>query len=96
VQGLDGNLCIETADALGWHSEPRFDAICVTGAVASIPPQFLAWLRPGGRLFVVRGRAPAMEAVLLRNDADGARISSLFETGLGYLAGAAPTPQFQL
>ena len=36
------------------------------------PPRFLQWLRPGGRLFVVRGVSPAMEAVLVRNDVNGA------------------------
>ena len=81
---------IETADALAWDTDRRFDAICVTGAVDAIPPRFLQWLRPGGRLFVVRGRSPAMEAVLVRNDVNGPRIESLFETDLPYLAGAAP------
>ena len=46
-------------------------------------------------MFVVRGRSPAMEAVLLRNDVNGSpRIESLFETDLPYLVGAAPAPRF--
>ena len=53
-------------------TERRFDAICVTGAVDAIPPRFVEWLRPGGRMFVVHGRSPAMEAVLVRNDVNGA------------------------
>ncbi|MET0892175.1 MAG: protein-L-isoaspartate O-methyltransferase, partial [Pseudoxanthomonas sp.] len=72
----------------------RFDAICVTGAMDVVPTQFLQWLRPGGRLFVVRGRSPVMEAVLVHNDVNGPRIESLFETDLPYLAGAAPAPAF--
>jgi protein-L-isoaspartate(D-aspartate) O-methyltransferase len=92
--GLGGNVRIEAADAFSWDTDRRYDAICVTGAVESIPPRFLQWLRPGGRLFVVRGVAPAMEAVLARNDVNDPRIESLFETDLGYLAGAAPTPRF--
>lgn len=92
--GLDNNVRVETADALQWDSPRRFDAICVTGAVDALPPRFLEWLRPDGRLFVVRGRAPAMEAVLLRADADGLHSQSLFETELPYLAGAAPLPAF--
>ncbi|HZV37153.1 MAG TPA: protein-L-isoaspartate O-methyltransferase [Pseudoxanthomonas sp.] len=92
--GLGSNIRIETADALHYATERRFDAVCVTGAVAEVPAQFLQWLRPGGRLFVVRGRSPVMEAVLARNDVNAARIDSLFETDLPYLTGAAPAPQF--
>lgn len=93
--GLGTNVRIETADAFAWQSERRFDAICITGAVDVVPTQFLQWLRPGGRLFVVRGRDPVMEAVIVRADVNGPRVESLFETELSYLKGAAPTPQFQ-
>jgi protein-L-isoaspartate(D-aspartate) O-methyltransferase len=94
--GLGQNIRIETADAFAWQNERRFDAVCVTGAVDAVPARFLEWLRPGGRLFVVRGRAPVMEAVLLRNEVNGQRIQSLFETELPYLVGAAPVPTFAL
>jgi len=93
--GLGNNVRVETGDAFAWTTERRFDAICVTGAVADVPPRFLEWLRPDGRLFVIRGRAPAMEAVLVRNGVNGPRIESLFETELPYLAGAAPAPRFE-
>ncbi|HVJ39097.1 MAG TPA: protein-L-isoaspartate O-methyltransferase [Stenotrophomonas sp.] len=93
--GLGSNVRIETADAFAWQSERRFDAICITGAVDTLPPQFLQWLRPEGRLFVVRGHDPVMEAVLVRADVNGTRVESLFETDLAYLQGAAPTPQFK-
>lgn len=97
--GLGGNVRIETTDALAWNpdGDARFDAICITGAVADLAhaSQFMQWLQPGGRLFVVRGHAPAMEAVLLHNEAT-VRVQSLFETDLPYLAGAAPVPQFRL
>jgi protein-L-isoaspartate(D-aspartate) O-methyltransferase len=93
---LDANVRIEVADALQYRTERRFDAICVSAAVDEIPAQFAQWLRPGGRLFIVQGRAPAMRAVLVRNEVDGKRIESLFETVLPYLVGAAPIPEFQL
>ena len=97
LTGLGSNVRIETADALRWDTERRFDAVCVTGAVDAIPAAFVRWLRPGGRLFVVRGHAPAMEAVCVdaRNGVNDPRIQSLFETELPYLAGAAPAPAFQ-
>lgn len=94
--GLDGNIRVETADALQVRTERRFDAVCVSGAVEAIPPHFLDWLAPNGRMFVVHGRAPAMAAVLVRNQVNARRIESLFETELPYLVGAAPAPEFHL
>lgn len=90
---LGDNVRIETADALHWDTERRFDAIVVTGAMDQLPPAFLKWLRPQGRLFVIHGRAPAMEAVLI--SAEG-KVSSQFETEIGYLRGAEPVAQFSL
>jgi protein-L-isoaspartate(D-aspartate) O-methyltransferase len=92
--GLGNNVRIEQADALTYTTDRKFDAICVTAAVDTVPDRFLEWLRPGGRLFVVRGRSPVMEAVLVHKDVNGPRIESLFETDIAYLAGAAPAPQF--
>jgi Protein-L-isoaspartate carboxylmethyltransferase len=90
------NATVETADALAWQAGERYDAICVTGAVAEIPPRFKEWLAPGGRLFVIHGLSPVMEAALLREDVNGMRTESLFETDLPYLAGGAPAPRFVL
>ncbi len=99
--GCDNNVRVEVADVFAWATERRFDAICVTAAVDTIPSRFTDWLHPGGRLFVIRGRSPVMEAVCVRAPADGAdvnrpHIESLFETDVPYLAGAAPVAQFQL
>ncbi|WP_282298168.1 protein-L-isoaspartate O-methyltransferase [Stenotrophomonas sp. PS02289] len=91
--GLGTNVRIETADALNWTTERRFDVVVVTAAVDTIPSHFVSLLRPGGRLFVIRGTSPVMEAVLVK--ADGST-ESLFETDIEYLRGAAPAPQFQL
>lgn len=89
------NVRIEVADPTTWHTERRFATVCVNGAVARIPQRFIDFLQPGGRMFVVRGRSPAMEAVLVHNEVNGPRIESLFETDLPYLAGAAPAPTFE-
>lgn len=88
------NVSVETADAMAWDTDRRFDAIVVTAAVDALPSRFLGWLRPGGRLFVVEGRAPVMQALLV-HDVNGGRRESLFETELGYLAGAEPVAEFQ-
>lgn len=90
---LGDNVRVETADALAWDTERRFDAIVVTAAMQAVPTAFLKWLNPQGRLFVIRGNAPAMEAVLV--SADG-KIASQFETEIDYLRGAAPVAQFTL
>jgi protein-L-isoaspartate(D-aspartate) O-methyltransferase len=73
-----------------------FDAIVVTASVPSIPDPLVRWLRPGGRLFIVRGRSPAMEALLLTRTESG-RLSeqSLFDTDLPRLIGAEEPPKFQ-
>lgn len=94
--GLGTNVRIEVADALQYEPARQFDAVCVTAAVAEVPARFLQWLRPGGRLFVVRGQAPVMEAVRLvkADTVNAAAPESLFETELGYLHGAEPVPQF--
>ncbi len=89
---------LQQADALAFEPGRQFDAVAITGAVAEIPSRFLDWVRPGGRLFVVRGRSPVQEAVLLtRLEGElGWREESLFETDIPYLKGAAPVRRFVL
>ncbi|MBB5014823.1 protein-L-isoaspartate O-methyltransferase family protein [Rehaibacterium terrae] len=90
------NVRLETADALAYDPSHQFDAVCVTGAVAEIPPRFLEWVRPEGRLFVVRGHSPVQEAVRLVRHGERWAEESLFETDLPYLQGAAPVKRFTL
>lgn len=77
-----GNAEVEEADAFAWSAgSPRFDAIVVTGSLPVYDPRFEAWLRPGGRLYVVTGSAPVMEAMLVRLDSSGTPSRhGLFET----------------
>lgn len=93
-----GNVAIETADALGDFDPGRtYDCVCVTGAVAREPERFRRWLAPGGRLFLIRGESPAMEATLTTLSPESQYVTdSLFETDLPYLVGAAPLPRFVL
>ena len=91
------NVRLTAADALEHDPGRQYDAVAVTSAVVSVPDRFRQWVRPGGRLFLVRGHAPAMEAVLLtRMGEHDWREESLFETELTYLRGAAPVPRFAL
>lgn len=90
------NCQVLAKDAFDFHPAQSFDAIAVTGAVAQVPEAFLRWLKPGGRMFAIRGLSPAMEAVLMtRQSADYIETSSLFETDLPYLRGAQPASQFK-
>lgn len=93
-----GNVTVEAADALGSFDPGRtYDCVCVTGAVAVEPERFRHWLAPGGRLFLIRGLSPAMEAMLTTRGPDSQYLTdSLFETDLPYLVGAAPLPRFVL
>lgn len=89
-----GNARLEVADALQWQPGRQFDAIAVTAAVATIPAAFTDWLRPGGRMFIVRGHSPVQEAVTVSRRGESLHIESLFETDIPYLHGAAPAPAF--
>ncbi len=90
------NVRLEVADALGWNAERQFDAVCVGGAVAEVPACVLDWVKPDGRLFVIRGRAPAQEALRMTCRGSGWHNESLFETDIPYLRGTAPIARFAL
>ena len=92
------NVRVEVAEAiLAFQTERRFDAIVLTGATHTVPTRFLRWLKPGGRLFAIRGESPVQQAILLRDDGNGRQSEqSLFETDLPYLSNAAPPKRFTL
>jgi protein-L-isoaspartate(D-aspartate) O-methyltransferase len=95
--GLLGSVELETADALQLDLQGRFDAIAVTGSIPSLDDRFVRMLRPGGRLFVVVGRAPVMEARLITLLPTGSTTSqSLFETVLSSLINAERPEPFVL
>jgi protein-L-isoaspartate(D-aspartate) O-methyltransferase len=80
----------------GWQPEQAHDVVVVTGSVAEVPEAFHGWVNPGGRMFVVCGESPAMEARLLtRVGVSEWREESLFETDLGRLVNAGHVPQFE-
>ena len=80
----------------GWQPEQAHDVVVVTGSVHEIPEQFLGWVNPGGRMFVIRGESPAMEALLLtRQDVTEWAVESLFETDLPALVNASREPEFK-
>ena len=90
------NIRLVTGEAVNeWQAEGLFDALVVTGAVHTLPPRWLSWLKPGGRALVIRGESPVQHATLLSHEGAGRfREEILFETDLPYLTHAEPPPRF--
>jgi len=80
----------------GWQPEQAHDVVVVTGSIPEVLEQFKGWVNPGGRLFIVTGDSPAMEARLLtRLDVTEWAEESLFETDLPRLVNAEPPAEFE-
>ena len=92
-----GNVELFVGDVMsGWQPEQAHDVVVVTASVPEIPEHLLGWVNPGGRLFVITGDSPVMEARLLtRLGVDDWRDESLFETDLQRLINAEKPPQFE-
>ena len=91
------NVELKTADALAMSTRGQFDAIAVTASVPILDDHFTAMLRPQGRLFIVVGREPAMEARLITLQPNGSTTSTdLFETVLQPLINADRPEPFVL
>ena len=56
------NVSVETADAMQLNEQSAYDVIAVTGSLPLYDERFQQALRTGGRLFVVVGQPPIMEA----------------------------------
>lgn len=73
-----------------------FDAIAVTGSIPAYDHRFQEWLAEGGRLFLVVGEPPLMEALLVRRGPGGVvSRTSLFETEIPPLLNAAGGERFR-
>ena len=93
-----GNVTLEIGDGRrGWELGTSYDAIAVGGSVPVPEPAFEAQLALGGRLFVVVGTAPAMEAMLVRRAGEDEWIREcMFETVLPPLHGSETPRRFVL
>ncbi len=82
-------------DATKELPDAQYDAVAVTGSIQNFDPRFVASLKPGGRLFVIVGDAPAMDARLVTRTGDNDwKSDSLFETSLKPLVNGRLPPQF--
>ena len=86
---------VHTGDALaGGIGGGPFDVIAVTGSAPTSEPmaKLKQLLGDGGRLFIVVGEAPLMEAMLITRVGNAFREEGLFETSIPVLRNA-PLPQ---
>lgn len=90
------NVSIEVGNGInGWSQRGPYDAIVVSGSVPTVSPSLLKQLRVGGRLAVITGEAPVMEAQLITCTAEGTyNTVNLFETVVPVLDGADAKDQF--
>ena len=93
-----GNATVEIGDGCrGWEPGAPYEVIAVGGSVPMLEPALEGQLTIGGRLFIVAGSAPAMDAMLVLRTGEREWIrESLFETVLPPLAGAETPRRFVL
>lgn len=92
-----GNVVFEVGDAArGWARHAPYDAILVSGALPLGPDaSFRESLAVGGRLVVIVGESPAMEAhLIVREGPDRYSERSLFETDVPVLTNAPQRERF--
>lgn len=89
------NVAVETADAMQLAEQATYDAIAVTGSLPLYDERFQRALKIGGRLFVVVGQAPVMEAwkITRLGEREWQR-EGLFETVIQPLRNATRPPAF--
>ncbi|HLO61625.1 MAG TPA: protein-L-isoaspartate O-methyltransferase [Azonexus sp.] len=90
------NVTIEVGNGIdGWAQRGPYDAIVVSGSLPTVSPSLLKQLRVGGRLAVITGEAPVMEAQLITCTGDGVyNTVNLFETVVPALDGADAKDRF--
>lgn len=90
------NVEVREADGRNGLAEAGpFDAIVLSGSVASVPEVLLAQLKPGGRLIAIEGAEPMMQATLYTAQSGKAYAKTvLFDTVAPRLDGFAEPTRF--
>jgi protein-L-isoaspartate(D-aspartate) O-methyltransferase len=95
LKAAANTVAVEVADATKLDEQAAYDVIAVTGSLPVYDERFQRALKPGGRLFVIVGVAPVMEAWLVtRIGAREWQRQSLFETQVDALINAPQPPAF--
>ena len=92
------NISLRIGDAMGeLQFNEQFDVIVVTGSLPAMDKRFHDLLKIDGRLFMVVGEAPAMEALLITRVGENEwSTESLFETELVPLVNTSAPSHFHL
>ena len=92
------NVTLESGDAAqAWDTHAPYDVIVITGSMPLMPEHYRHSLKVGGRMFVVVGDAPAMEAHLITRLGQGEFTDQvLFETDVPPLENAQQPNRFTL
>lgn len=95
AHGIDNVMLAAGDAAAGWPLRGPYDVIAVTGSLPLLPAEFQDSLRVGGRMFVVVGESPAMEARLVTRVSERDwTVESLFETDIPALVNARKPQEF--
>jgi protein-L-isoaspartate(D-aspartate) O-methyltransferase len=89
-------ISVETGDALARDFDAAYEVIAVTGALPAPSPRLERALVVGGRMFIVIGTAPVMEARRVTRTGEDSWLSEpLFETQIDPLFQAVATSRFR-
>jgi protein-L-isoaspartate(D-aspartate) O-methyltransferase len=89
------NVTLQNMDAFDALPTGPFDAIAITGAVPTIDTRYIDALHPGGRLFMLVGASPLVEAFLIvRGQDSGWYGNTLFETDIKPLISTQQDSEF--
>ena len=96
------NINFQTGDVLNEnfvksHINKQYDVIAVTASMPVYCDMFEDFLTENGRLFVIIGKAPVMQATIItRINNNGFNNTTVFETNLQPLIGMLAPPVFEL
>jgi protein-L-isoaspartate(D-aspartate) O-methyltransferase len=95
IHGIN-NVILRSGDAAQGWGNSRYDAIAITGSLPVLPDHWRQQLNCGGRLFVVVGEPPIMEALLITRVSEQEWTQeSLFDTELPPLLNAKKPRVFE-
>ncbi len=90
------SVTVETGDALAREFDAAYEVVAVTGSLPSPDPRLERALVVGGRMLVVIGTAPVMEARLVTRTGEDSWLSEpLFETRIDPLLQPVAPSRFQ-
>ena len=92
------NVTLQTADAMQrYRQHASYDVIVITASLPSLPKSYLQSLTKGGRLFVILGHVPVMQATLVtKTMTDEIERRVLFDTYVLPMINAPETNAFVL